>query len=80
MTQQEILSGLKEVIGAVKPKLDISNVNMNTSLLNELGIDSLSMLLMSLAIENKFGFQFSTQAPFEKVGDVVNYIASAINK
>lgn len=80
MTNEEILAGLKGVIGMVKPKLDMSNVNMETSLLNDLGIDSLSMLLMSLAIENKFGFQFSTQAPFEKVGDVVEYIASAINK
>lgn len=80
MTNEEILAGLKEVIGMVKPKLDISNVNMETSLLNDLGIDSLSMLLMSLAIENKFNFQFSTQNPFQTVGDVVNYISGEVNK
>ena len=80
MTNEEILASLKEVIGAVKPKLDISNVGMETSLMNDLGIDSLSMLLMSLAIENKFGFQFQTQNPFNTVGDVVDYIAGAINK
>ena len=79
MTKEEILDGLKEVIGAVKPKLDMSGVTMESALLADLGIDSLSMMLMSLAIENKFNFQFSTQAPFRTVGEVVDYIDGAIN-
>lgn len=78
MTKEEILTGLKEVIGAVKPKLDMTNVGMETQLMSELGIDSLSMLLMSLAIENKFKFQFKTQTPFQTVGEVVDYIATEI--
>ncbi|MBQ0025238.1 MAG: hypothetical protein KBT00_05910 [Bacteroidales bacterium] len=78
MTKEEILSGLKEVIGAVKPKLDVSGVGMDTQLASELGIDSLSMLLMSLAIETKFNFQFKTQTPFRTVGEVVDYISESI--
>ena len=78
MTNEEILAKLKEVIGVVKPKLDMSKVGMDSSLIRDLGIDSLSMMLMSLAIENNFGFQFSNDARFDTVGDVVNYIAGAI--
>ena len=47
--------------------------------MKDLGIDSLSMLLLSLATENKFGFQFSTQEPFQTVREVVDYIDKAIN-
>ena len=44
-----------------------------------MGIDSLSMLLLSLATENKFGFQFGSQEPFQTVGQVVDYVEKAIN-
>jgi len=77
MTKEEIFEGLKEVISTVKPKLDLSGVNMDSSLSTELGIDSLSMLLMSLAIENKFQFQFSSQTVFQTVGQVVDCIYEA---
>ena len=77
MTKEEILEGLKEVISGIKPKLDLTNVTMDSSLSTELGIDSLSMLLMSLAIENKFDFQFSTQEIFRTVGQVVDCIYEA---
>lgn len=78
MTREEIFDGLKEVIGTVKPKLDINSVSESSKLTSDLGIDSLSMLLVSLAIETKFGFQFASQKPFETVGEVIDYIESAI--
>lgn len=74
------MDGLKEVLKTVKPKMDVSNVTMQSSLINDLAIDSLSMLLMSLAIETKFGIQFETKEPFAEVGDVVNYVQNALNK
>lgn len=77
MTREEILTALKEVFSVVKPSINLDNVGFESNLASELGVDSLSMLLMSLAIENKFGFQFKTQTVFEKVGDVVDYIKQA---
>lgn len=74
MTREEILSTLKEVVAIVKPKLDLSKVSESSNLVTDLGIDSLSMLLLSLGIENKFGFQFTEQKPFQTVGDVIDYI------
>lgn len=74
MTREEIMSGLKEVMALVKPKLDLSEVTEESNLITDLGIDSLSMLLLSLGIENKFGFQFNTQKPFQTIAEVIDYI------
>lgn len=79
MTKEEILTGLKEVLMTVKPKIDSSKIGMDASLVMDLGIDSLSMLLMSLAIEQKFNFQFKNMRPFQTVGEVVDFIEGEIN-
>lgn len=78
MTREEIMAGLKEVLAMVKPKLDQSAITEDASVVRDLGIDSLSMLLMSLGIETKFGFQFQTQKPFEKVSEVIDYIEKIV--
>ena len=79
MDRKEIFEGLKEVIVTVKPKVDLDKITEDSSLVKDLGIDSLSMLLLSLATENKFNFQFATQEPFRKVGEVVDYIEKALD-
>ena len=66
MTREEVFEGLKEIFAGVKPKLDLSTVGFDSKLVNDLGIDSLSMLLLSLAAEHKFGTQFeTTEKPFD---------------
>jgi acyl carrier protein len=79
MTKESVFEGLKEIIQGVKPKTDLTNVDFDSKLVSDLGIDSLSMLLLSLAAEHKFNMQFdSTTAPFETVGDVCDYIVAAV--
>ena len=78
MTNEEIFAGLKEILAVVKPKLDLSTVGPQSSLLGELGIDSLSMLLLSLAIEDKFKIKFDTDQRFESVAQVIEYIANTV--
>ena len=77
MTREEILAGLKEVMALVKPKLDLSGMTEQSNLITDLGIDSLSMLMLSLGIENRFGFQFQTQKPFHTVGEVIDYVEAS---
>ena len=78
MTREEVFEGLKEIISGVKPKLDLSKVDSHSRLVSDLGIDSLSMLLLSLAAEHRFDIRFETDAtPFETVGDVCDYIVKA---
>ena len=75
MTKEEILEGLKESFATINPKQDLSDVKPETKLLEGMGLDSLSMLLMSLAIENKFNVRIEDGARFDKVGDVIDLIA-----
>lgn len=75
MTESDIFEGLKEILAVMKPHLDTSTATLESNLVRDLGIDSLSMLLMSLALEKKFNVNFDTTgAPFTTVGEVVNYI------
>ena len=67
MTRQEVFDELKAIIANVKPSLDLNKVTMQSSLLEDLGVDSLSILLLSLAIENRV-------PQFSKVGEVVDYV------
>lgn len=81
MAREEVFEGLKEIFAGVKPKLDLSKVGFDSKLVNDLGVDSLSMLLLSLAAEHKFGMQFeTTEKPFETVGEVCDYIVTAVAK
>ena len=77
MTKETVFEGLKEILSEVKPKLDQSTIGFESKLINDLGIDSLSMLLLSLAAENKFHIQFNPGTVFDTVGDVCDYIVKA---
>ena len=79
MTKEQIFESLQEIILTIKPKIDLSSITLDSAHEKDLGIDSLSMLLLSLATENKFGFQFTTQEPFQTVSEVVDYIDKVIN-
>ena len=79
MTREEIFAGLKEVLAIVRPDTDLSNVNDKTELGRELGIDSLSMMLVSLAGEEKFKMRFDPAAPAPTtVGEVIDAVAAAL--
>lgn len=79
MKEQEIFEGLKEILHTIKPGVDLEKVTMDSSLVFDLGIDSLSILLLSLAIETKYGFTFNGVPPFKTVGDVVRFINEKIS-
>jgi len=67
---------LKEILLQIKPSMDLSKVNDDSQLVRDVGLDSLTILLLSLAMENKFGFKFEGQPRFETVGEVIDYVAS----
>jgi len=77
MERQEILVGLKEILQLIKPSLDLSAVNENSQLISDIGLDSLTILLLSLAIENKFNIKFEGAVKYNTVGEVIDYIIKA---
>jgi len=79
MDRKEIFDGLCEVLRTIKSNIKPEEISENSKLLTDLGVDSLSMLLMSLAVEQKFNFQFPAQMkPFTTVGEVVDYIEKEV--
>lgn len=78
MTREEIFEGLKEVIAVLRPHTDLSNVGFDTELVSGLGIDSLSMLMLSLATEERFQMHFPDGAPAPTtVGEVCDAVLAA---
>ena len=73
-----MLERLKNVLERVVPDVDISKVNENTTLIDDLGFDSLAIMMMSMEIEDAFKFKFKEFVKFETVGDVCNYLESRI--
>ena len=78
MSREEILTNLKEVLHNIHPKTDLSNVSDSTDLLHDLHVDSLSMLILALATEQKFNIRIETKNPFVTVGDVIDYIEKSL--
>lgn len=80
MTKQEIFDSLKDLFSTVMPQIDMSAVTLESDLFTDLGMDSLSLLLTSLAIESRFSIRITPETRFVKVGDVVDYINNNIAK
>ncbi|MBE6556846.1 MAG: acyl carrier protein [Ruminococcaceae bacterium] len=73
-----MLEKLKEILGKVLPEVDMSAVTEQTRLVEELGFDSLAMMMMAMELEQAFNFQFTEFVRFETVGDVCGYLESRI--
>ena len=76
MQKETILEGLKEILHQIKPSMDLSSVNEDSQLVRDVGLDSLTILLLSLAVETKFGFKFEGNPKFTTVSEVLDYICS----
>lgn len=76
MQREAIFEEVKDILKQIKPSSDLSAVNDDSQLVRDVGLDSLTILLLSLAIENKFGFKFEGNPKFVTVGEVLDYIGA----
>ena len=74
MQKETIFEGLKDILTQIKPSLDFSGINEDSQLVRDLGLDSLTILLLSLAIETQYNFKFEGNPNFTTVGEVISYI------
>lgn len=73
-----MIDKLKNVLSRVLPDMDVSGVTEDTRLVEDLGFDSLALMMMSMEIEDAFGFKFLEFVKFETVGDVCRYLEEKI--
>ena len=69
---------LKAVIERAVPGVDTANVTRETRLVEDLGFDSLALMMMAMGIEDAFGFKFTEFVRFETVGEVYDYLADKV--
>lgn len=69
-----MLEKLKEIIARIIPETDVSTVNENTRLIEDLKFDSLNMAMLCIELEEAFGFRFSQLVHFETVSDICGYL------
>ena len=56
------------------PDTDFSNATPESRLMEDLGIDSIGLMMLSMSIEDEFGVRFDEPVPFETVQDVLTYL------
>lgn len=71
-----MLQKLKDILAKVTPDIDMDAVTNDTRLIEDLEFDSLALMMMSMEIEDAFGFKFTEFVRFETVGDVCSYLES----
>lgn len=78
MTEEKLLGELKDLLLEVIPDIDLSEMTTASDLKNDLGLDSLNMVMLAVAIENRYGFRFDAAPKMDTVGDLVAYVMPRI--
>jgi acyl carrier protein len=78
MTQAEILEGLAEIIDEIAG-VPADEVTPDKTFVDDLDIDSLSMVEIAVAAQDKFGVEIPDDQlkDLKTVQDVINYVASS---
>ena len=62
------------------PDHDLSNVKESDRLIEDLGMDSIGMMMLSMSIEDEFGVVFDAPVTFKTVQDVLDYLKANATK
>ncbi len=75
-----IYGKLIEIFKRIKPSVDENKITMDSRLVEDLAIDSLTMMLLAISVEDEFQMQFEANPNFTSVRDLCNYVAKATGK
>lgn len=81
LTRSEVLDGLKEILLMIDPnKKDIvDSINEDSRLVEDIGLASVSLLYLVIAIEEKFEIEFGDKGveDFKTVKQTIDFILEA---
>lgn len=80
LSQNEVLAGIKEIVEEVAG-VSPDTIEMSKSFTDDLDVDSLSMVEVVVAAEERFGIKIPDDevTKMATVADAVNFIVSAAN-
>ena len=71
---------LLKLIKEAMPDLDVSKAKEHSKLVEDLGFDSLALMMLSMSMEDEFGVHFEKPEKFETVKDVLSYLEKNATK
>ena len=80
MLRSEIKKKLIDVMQMAMPSVDVDNINDDANLVTDIGLSSVGVLYIVIAIEEFFGIRFDDVgfADFATLGDVIDYIEKKV--
>ena len=75
-----MLEKLKELIKNTMPEVETESVTRDTRLIEDLHFDSLSIMMLSMSLEDEFGITFDEPMMFNTVGEVVDFVEAKKTK
>ena len=71
---------LLKLIKQNMPDVDVESAKPESRLMEDLGMDSIGLMMLSMAMEDEFGVRFDEPEPFETVQDVLDYLGKHATK
>lgn len=71
---------LLEIFENVIPEVDTAEISEESTLFEDLGLNSLTMMLLAVSVEDEFNIKFEDVEELETVGDVCRYIREKIGE
>ena len=62
------------------PDADVEHAGPSSRLFEDLGMDSIGLMMLSMAMEDEFGVRFDEPQPFSTVQDVLDYLEKHATK
>ena len=75
-----MLERLMKLIQENLPDKDLSGAKRESRLIEDLGMDSIGMMMLSMSIEDEFGVTFDAPVTFKTVQDVLDFLAKNATK
>ena len=75
-----MLERLTKLINENLPEKKIENVTPESRLIEDLGMDSIGMMMLSMSIEDEFGVTFDEPVYFVTVKDVLDWLEKNATK
>lgn len=69
-----MLERLLKLIKENMPDCDVSKATEDSKLMDDLGLDSVGMMMLSMSIEDEFGVTFDEPVYFVTVKDVLDWL------
>lgn len=71
---------LLKLIKEVMPEAKLDGANESSRLMEDLGLDSIGLMMLAMSLEDEFGVHFNEVVKFETVKDVISYLEKNATK